>query len=162
MGKLARVSSEPVYSRAWFKTSSWLNKPHRATITSLPVTPWGRMPVNVILAIGGILAHPPLARAASRVTHRFVSGVLGTTSQTLGPEERGQGKYLLPPSLGCTPYASGVGSYNRRPESSNATKVATVTITSNGQGSWPGVPCSSVSMPPVGRERVRCSNLLRP
>ena len=53
-GILRMVCSDPVNSMAWFKTSSLLNKPHKATITSLPVTPGGKIPVKVTLAIGGI------------------------------------------------------------------------------------------------------------
>ncbi|KAI7091920.1 Homoaconitase [Hortaea werneckii] len=51
------VVVSPVNSIAWFKTSSLLNKPHRATITSLPVTPSGRIPVKLTRAIGGICHH---------------------------------------------------------------------------------------------------------
>lgn len=49
---LDRDSSEPANSTAWLSTSS-LKRPHRATITSLPVTPWGRVPVSVTWATGG-------------------------------------------------------------------------------------------------------------
>ena len=37
----------------WRGTSSWLNNPHNATITSFPVTPFGSVPTNVTLQIGG-------------------------------------------------------------------------------------------------------------
>lgn len=45
-GILAIVSSEPTNSTVWFKTSVG-NRPHRATITSFPVTPGGKVPVRV-------------------------------------------------------------------------------------------------------------------
>ncbi|KAI7506260.1 Homoaconitase [Hortaea werneckii] len=51
------VVVSPVNSIAWFRTSSLLNNPHRATITSLPVTPSGRIPVKLTRAIGGICHH---------------------------------------------------------------------------------------------------------
>lgn len=50
---LAIVSSEPVNSTAWLSTSL-LNSPQSATITSLPVTPGGSVPVRVTCATGGI------------------------------------------------------------------------------------------------------------
>src|SRR5438046_2252820 len=57
IGRLQRVSGEPANSMAWLRTSSLLKTPQRATITSLPVTPFGRTPVSVTLAIGGICHH---------------------------------------------------------------------------------------------------------
>ena len=54
MGNDRIVSSLPVNSIAWFRTSSFLKRPQSATITSLPVVPSGKVPVNVTLAIGGI------------------------------------------------------------------------------------------------------------
>ena len=49
---LARVSSDPVNSTHMFSTSD-LRKAQSAMMTSLPVTPGGKMPVNVTFAIGG-------------------------------------------------------------------------------------------------------------
>lgn len=53
MEMLAGVSSDPVNSTHMLSTSD-LSKKHRAEITSLPVTPGGKMPGKVIFAIGGI------------------------------------------------------------------------------------------------------------
>src|SRR5213078_1611749 len=49
---LARVSSDPLNSTAWLSTSL-LNSPHSATMTSFPVTPGGKVPVKVTCATGG-------------------------------------------------------------------------------------------------------------
>jgi hypothetical protein len=64
MGILLMVCSEPVNSMAWFNTSSLLNSPQRATITSFPVTPGGRMPVRVTLAMLGISVHTGVSQCA--------------------------------------------------------------------------------------------------
>src|SRR5712671_7002690 len=44
----------PVNSMAALRTSSLLNAPHNATITSLPVTPGANLPRSSTLTIGGI------------------------------------------------------------------------------------------------------------
>lgn len=56
-GRDRMVSSDPVNSIAWFSTSSSLKRPQRATITSLPVVPFGKVPVKVTLATGGTCHH---------------------------------------------------------------------------------------------------------
>jgi hypothetical protein len=50
---LAMVSSEPLNSTEWLSTSL-LNRPHSAMMTSFPVTPIGKVPVRVTCATGGV------------------------------------------------------------------------------------------------------------
>ena len=52
MEMLDMVSSEPANSTLWLRTSVG-KRPQRATMTSLPVTPGGNVPVKVTRATGG-------------------------------------------------------------------------------------------------------------
>jgi hypothetical protein len=47
-----KLATDPLNSTAWLSTSL-LNSPHSATMTSFPVTPGGNVPVKVTCATGG-------------------------------------------------------------------------------------------------------------
>lgn len=59
----------PTNSIAAFRTSSWLKVPQRATMTSLPVTPFASRPLSSTLTIRGTCHHvfPVAHRAAPSV-----------------------------------------------------------------------------------------------
>lgn len=91
MGNDRIVSSLPVNSIAWFRTSSFLKRPQSATITSLPVVPSGKVPVNVTLATGGIChldgcQQGRLASALPNLTHHVlpVAQILAASVRTIG------------------------------------------------------------------------------
>ena len=72
MERLLIVSSGPVNSIAWFRTSSLPNNAHSATMISFPWTPSWRRPWKWTLATGGIKNHvfvvDQIAAASVRTT----------------------------------------------------------------------------------------------
>src|SRR5215469_10850938 len=69
MGRVATPS--PTNSTEWLSTSSLLNSPHNAMMTSLPTTPGESVPLRTTFATGGTCHHvTPVAQilAASVLT----------------------------------------------------------------------------------------------